>query len=110
MVDTKPPIPCPKALASSPCGDDCPVCHGRGTVREWTLVLEVDWVSPGILWHLEQLEVLPVGLTIDRESEEHGYPVIVARVQRHKLSEAMNVACEFLADAKGGSPLVRRAW
>jgi hypothetical protein len=34
----------------------------------------------------------------------------VAKVRRYKLSEAMAVACEFLVDARGQTPIVRQAW
>jgi hypothetical protein len=104
-------IPCPLALASGfLCADDCPVCHGCGAVREWTLVLEVEWVPPDLVSDLKRFDEAPTGMTIDRVDEGHSYHTIVARVRRFKLSEAMAVACEFFVDARGQAPIVRKAW
>lgn len=111
MVEStgKEKIKCP-ASGDLPCTPDCEICHGRGTVRSWTMAIEAEWVPPGILYHLEWLGIFPIGLSVDRENELHRYPVIVARVKRHSLTEAMRVACEFLADRDGNLPLVRKAW
>lgn len=108
MVKKK--LPCPLASTSKPCTPDCTVCYGRGTVREWNLVLEVDFAPPGVPRNLEQLGVLPVGLTIDSMSNGRDCSVIVVSVLRHKLTEAMAVACDFFDDANGEIPFVRKAW
>jgi hypothetical protein len=102
-------LPCP-LIWGHLCADECPVCHGRGYVREWTLVLEVEWVPPDLLSGLERFESAPVGMAVTRVEEGPSYHTIVAKVRRYKLSEAMAVACEFLVDARGQTPIVRQAW
>jgi hypothetical protein len=83
------------------------VCHGRGYVREWTLVLEVEWVPPDLLSGLERFEFAPVGMTIARIDEGPSCHTIAVKVRRFKLSEAMAVACGFLAEQ---TPIIRQAW
>jgi hypothetical protein len=101
--------PCPVAGAE-PCSSACPVCHGRGTVRPWTMVVEVD-IAPGEARQcLDELRGLPVGLSIGGCRSNHSRVAVVVSVLRYNLSEAMVIACGHFASSTGGAPLVRKAW
>lgn len=107
MVKEK--IPCPARFCDEPCSSDCPVCHGRGTVRPWTLLLEIDLDLDEARDTLDRLKELPVGLTIKGWRAHNGRFTLVAYVLRYHLSEAMNLAGNYFSVA-GRSPLCRKAW
>jgi hypothetical protein len=104
MVKEK--LPCPRCTGSSH-EPQCAVCHGRGTVRPWTLVVSVDWLSGATVAHLAKRGYMPIGVTV---TDASGFPFVVLRVERHHISEAIGAACAALAGPSGEEPFVHRAW
>jgi len=105
MVKEK--IPCPSGGMS--CSSSCPVCHGRGEVRQWTMVLEIDLAPGEARQRLDALKGLPVGLAVEGCQGKYNRFTLVVVALRYHLSEAMRVAADYFSVA-GRSPLCRKAW
>lgn len=104
MVKEK--LPCPRADGSS-CDPGCVVCHGRGIVRAWHLLVTAEWLPDANTSHLERPGALPPGVAL---LDGYRAPLIALRVERYGISEAMGAACEALRGPAGETPFVHRAW
>lgn len=103
MVRTKEKTPCPSGV-DAPCSEACPICHGRGFVRPWTLILEFDGPLPRVV------KAAPPGVEASAVLGSRGNPVMVVKINRYHLSEAVDVMADYLFEVTGLKPLLRSAW